>query len=106
MNNINRTFLVLIGTCLLFSFSISESLLMEEPTGNTLKSQYSYEHQNRVGLDQDRYITMKDAGLRVHYRIIGKGPIDIVFIPGWTNPLEIYTKQFDYFRKSFIGPHF
>jgi len=56
-------------------------------------------HFNRPGgLDQDRYITMKTTGLRVHYRIIGKGPIDIVFIPGWTNPLEIYSKQFDYFR--------
>jgi pimeloyl-ACP methyl ester carboxylesterase len=51
-----------------------------------------------LGLDQDRYITMKSTGLRIHYRIIGKGPIDIVFIPGWTNPLEIFSKQFDYFR--------
>lgn len=50
------------------------------------------------GLDQDRYLVMKSTGLRVHYRIIGKGPIDIVFVPGWTNPLEIFTKQFDYFR--------
>jgi pimeloyl-ACP methyl ester carboxylesterase len=50
------------------------------------------------GLDQDRYVVMRNTGLRVHYRIIGKGPIDIVFVPGWTNPLEIYTKQFDYFR--------
>jgi pimeloyl-ACP methyl ester carboxylesterase len=50
------------------------------------------------GLDQDRYVTMKATGLKVHYRIIGKGPIDIVFIPGWTNPLTVYTKQFDYFR--------
>jgi pimeloyl-ACP methyl ester carboxylesterase len=50
------------------------------------------------GLDQDRYVVMRSTGLRVHYRIIGKGPIDMVFIPGWTNPLEIYTKQFDFFR--------
>jgi hypothetical protein len=50
------------------------------------------------GLDQDRYVIMKSTGLRVHYRIIGKGPTDMVFIPGWTNPLGIYTKQFDFFR--------
>ena len=50
------------------------------------------------GLDQDRYVTMRSTGLRVHYRVIGKGPVTIVFIPGWTNPLEIFTKQFDYFR--------
>ena len=50
------------------------------------------------GLDKDRYVTMKNMNLKVHYRVIGKGPIDIVFIPGWTNPLEIFTKQFDYFR--------
>lgn len=50
------------------------------------------------GLDQERFVTMKETGLTVHYRIIGKGPIDMVFIPGWTNPLGIYTKQFDYFR--------
>jgi len=50
------------------------------------------------GLDQERWITMKDMDITVHYRIIGKGPIDMVFIPGWTNPLTVYTKQFDYFR--------
>jgi pimeloyl-ACP methyl ester carboxylesterase len=48
--------------------------------------------------DQDRYVTMRSTGLRVHYRIIGNGPVTIVFIPGWTNPLEIFTRQFDYFR--------
>lgn len=52
------------------------------------------------GLDQDRFVTMKSTGLRVHYRIIGKGPIDVVFIPGWTNPLEVFQKQFDYFRNK------
>ncbi|WP_320112953.1 alpha/beta hydrolase [Draconibacterium orientale] len=50
------------------------------------------------GLDHDRFVTMKETGLQVHYRIIGKGPIDMVFIPGWTNPLTVYSKQFDYFR--------
>ncbi|MBW6537701.1 MAG: alpha/beta hydrolase, partial [Mariniphaga sp.] len=50
------------------------------------------------GLDQERFVTMKDVDLTIHYRVIGKGPIDMVFIPGWTNPLTVYTKQFDYFR--------
>ena len=50
------------------------------------------------GLDHERFVTMKETGLTIHYRIIGKGPIDMVFIPGWTNPLTVYTKQFDYFR--------
>lgn len=53
---------------------------------------------DHYGLDQERYVTMKDSDLKIHYRIIGKGPVDMVFIPGWTNPLTAYTKQFDYFR--------
>lgn len=55
--------------------------------------------QNR-GLDQDRYVVMKGYNLKVHYRIIGKGPIDMVFTPGWTNPLTVYSKQFDFFRNK------
>jgi hypothetical protein len=50
------------------------------------------------GIDQDRYVTMKDIDLTVHYRVIGRGPEVMVFVPGWTNPLTVYTKQFDYFR--------
>ena len=50
------------------------------------------------GLDQDRFITLKGTDIDVHYRIIGKGPKNLVFIPGWTNPLTAFTKQFDYFR--------
>jgi len=50
------------------------------------------------GIDQDRYVQMKDPDLMVHYRVIGRGPEVMVFIPGWTNPLTVYTKQFDYFR--------
>ena len=50
------------------------------------------------GLDHERFVTIKETGLKVHYRIIGKGPIDMVFLPGWTNPLTVYAKQFDYFR--------
>jgi pimeloyl-ACP methyl ester carboxylesterase len=57
------------------------------------------------GLDQDRWVTIKVLNndkqyinLRVHYRIIGKGPIDMVFLPEYSGPLTIWTKQFDYFR--------
>jgi pimeloyl-ACP methyl ester carboxylesterase len=50
------------------------------------------------GLDQDRYIVMKNTGLKVHYRIMGKGPIRMVWVPGWTNPNTVFTKQYEYFR--------
>jgi pimeloyl-ACP methyl ester carboxylesterase len=63
-----------------------------------LKSAKIQKRTRSHGLDQDRFVIMKDVNLKVHYRIIGKGPIDMVFIPGWTNPLTVYTKQFDYFR--------
>jgi len=60
---------------------------------------YETDHARKgLGLDQDRYITMKSTGLKIHYRIIGKGPINIVFIPGLTNPHTVFTKQFEYFR--------
>ncbi len=62
-----------------------------------LKSTLS-KNSGAIGLDQERFVTMKNSNLKVHYRIIGKGPIDVVFIPGWTNPLTVYTKQFDYFK--------
>lgn len=56
-------------------------------------------NNSHKGLDQYRCVFMKDYdNLKVNYRIIGKGPIDMVFIPGWTNPLEVYSKQFDYFK--------
>lgn len=65
---------------------------------NDQKTTLKKGHRHTRGLDQDRYVTMKDLNLTVHYRIIGKGPINMVFIPGWTNPLTVYTRQFDYFR--------
>ncbi|MBN2813852.1 MAG: alpha/beta hydrolase [Bacteroidales bacterium] len=49
-------------------------------------------------LGQDRYLMMRGTGLKVHYKVIGRGPVNIVFIPGWTNPLTVYSKQFDYFK--------
>ena len=51
-----------------------------------------------MGLDQDRYIVMKNTGLKVHYRIMGKGPIRMLWVPGWTNPNTVFTKQYEYFR--------
>jgi pimeloyl-ACP methyl ester carboxylesterase/AraC-like DNA-binding protein len=48
--------------------------------------------------DYDKYLTMQSTALKIHYRVIGSGPLTLVFIPGWTNPLTVYTKQFDYFR--------
>jgi len=49
-------------------------------------------------IGQDRYVTLKNPKIKVHYKIIGDGPVTAVFIPGWTNPLEVYTMQFEYFK--------
>ena len=67
---------------------------------NELKSAIPPTVNKAQGLDQDRFVMIDELNLKVHYRIIGKGPVDIVFIPGWTNPLTVYTKQFDYFREK------
>lgn len=69
-----------------------------DQSANDLKSGIPPEVNKAQGLDHDRFIVMDELNLKVHYRIIGKGPVDIVFIPAWTNPLTVYTKQFDYFR--------
>jgi len=95
------------GLCLPLACELPEQLssedmtvdqVSEKPFGKTLNNVRTGDHPH--GLDQDRYVTMKTTGLKVHYRIIGKGPINMVFIPGWTNPLEVYSKQFDYFREK------
>ncbi|RKD91040.1 alpha/beta fold hydrolase [Mangrovibacterium diazotrophicum] len=76
----------------------SESdIINEDLSDSNLKSARIVNH-DAPGLDQDRWVTMKNLDLDIHYRIIGKGPIDLVFLPGWTNPLTVYSKQFDYFR--------
>jgi pimeloyl-ACP methyl ester carboxylesterase len=83
--------------CLGLSYSCAEPEDMFEDTQVMLKKGKKKHH----GLDQERYVVMKNHDkLKVHYRIIGKGSIDVVFIPGWTNPLTVYSKQFDYFRKK------
>lgn len=98
MKTLKRILLFIACICFLTTCSKDDGFL----GGGFRDHQYGYDKVNThtQGLDQDRYITMKSTGLRVHYRIIGKGPIDMVFIPGWTNPLEIFTKQFDYFRDN------
>jgi pimeloyl-ACP methyl ester carboxylesterase len=109
MKALKKLLLLIAVSSLLFSCSKNDSFLNDD---SFLKSklsdhQYGYDKVNTEaqGLDQDRYVTMQVVNnydqlidLKVHYRIIGQGPVDIVWIPGWTNPLTMYTKQFDYFR--------
>jgi len=96
MKPIKKIFLITAVVCLIISCSKSDDFYdqgtVELKSGNVTQNGHSY------GLDQDRYVTMSTMDLKVHYRIIGKGPIDVVFVPGWTNPLEVYTMQFDFFR--------
>jgi len=93
-----KIFFLLAVFGLVVGCSKTDDVLIED--SGALKGAKVKEQTKSNGLDQDRYVMMKDLDLRVHYRIIGKGPIDVVFIPGWTNPLTVYTKQFDYFRKK------
>lgn len=54
------------------------------------------------GLEHDRFVVLQNYNdLKVHYKIIGKPDkrkVDVVFIPGWTNPLTVFEKQFNFFR--------
>ncbi len=91
-----RFFLLMAVICLICSCSKDEGFPGQ---GDYSLKCRQVQNQIRInGLDQERYVTMENTDLKVHYRIIGKGPVDMVFIPGWTNPLTVYTKQFDYFR--------
>jgi len=94
MKTIRILLFVLAVLCLPLACEKSEDQFSEDVSAMDLKCSRGYHH----GSDQDRYVAMRSTGLRVHYRVIGNGPVTIVFIPGWTNPLEIFTKQFDYFR--------
>lgn len=109
MKGLRKFLLLMAVTGLLFSCAKDDSLLNDDIFLKSKSSdhQYGYDKVNTEfqGLDQDRFVTMQvinNCGqwvdLKVHYRIIGKGPVDMVFIAGWTNPLTMYTKQFDYFR--------
>jgi pimeloyl-ACP methyl ester carboxylesterase len=95
---LRNLFFVVAGICLLMACDKSDELITNDLSAADYKCASDKNHHH--GLDQDRYVTMRSTGLKVHYRIIGKGPVDIVFIPGWTNPLEIYSKQFDFFKNK------
>ncbi len=95
MKTISKLFILLFSLSLTVGCTQPEDIM--EESFELKKTKIDVNHGAK-GLDQDRYITMKTMDLTLHYRIIGKGPIDVVFLPGWTNPLTVYTKQFDYFR--------
>ena len=96
MKTLVKCLFIVLSISLVMGCSKIDETIPGEP--GMMESKRVQERTRSHGLDQDRYVTMKDHDLTVHYRIIGKGPIDMVFIPGWTNPLTVYTKQFDYFR--------
>jgi len=96
MKTLKKIFFLLAVIGFIAGCSKTDEVLIED--SGTLKKAHVKEQRQSHGLDQDRYVMMKDQNLMVHYRIIGKGPIDVVLIPGWTNPLTVYTQQFDYFR--------
>ena len=103
MKTIQKLFLFLAVCGLLFSCSKEDDNLIEKSA--SLPNGYEKVNTDAQGLDQNRFVTMQVMNkndelidLKVHYRIIGQGPVDMIWIPGWTNPLTMYTKQFDYFR--------
>jgi pimeloyl-ACP methyl ester carboxylesterase len=93
MKTFKLLFLMLIFAGMMAGCAKDDSIQDED----LLKSAPTVNHET-PGLDQDRWITMTNYDLNIHYRIIGKGPIDVIWLPGWTNPLTVYTMQFDYFR--------
>lgn len=97
MKTLKRIILFTAVLCLMFSCAKTDDFLKQESPD--LKCN-NVGQGNHNGCGPDRYITMSNIDLKVHYKVIGKGPVDIVFIPGWTNPLEIFCKQFDYFRNK------
>jgi len=34
----------------------------------------------------------KSGGVHIAYQVVGDGPIDLVFIPGWISHLELYDE--------------
>jgi pimeloyl-ACP methyl ester carboxylesterase len=96
MKTLTRIFLMMALAGMFFACEKADGFLEEEAIG--LKMGNAPANAAGVGIDQERFVEMKDYDLTVHYRVIGRGPNIIVFIPGWTNPLTVYTKQFDYFR--------
>lgn len=94
MKTVIKLIFVLLAVLLSTACDKSDDILFED---SSLKSAPIVNH-DAPGLDQDRFVSIKNLDLTVHYRIIGKGPIDVVWLPGWTNPMTVYGKQFEYFR--------
>lgn len=96
MKTLTRIILMMAVAGMFFACEKADGFLEEEAIG--LKMGNPPANAAGVGIDQERYVKMKDYDLTVHYRVIGRGPNVMVFIPGWTNPLTVFTKQFDFFR--------
>ncbi|MEN8138665.1 MAG: alpha/beta hydrolase [Bacteroidota bacterium] len=101
MKYISKLFLVVLSISLFIACEKADNLI---DNNEVQKKAKDFKNQP-PGLDQERFVTMKakdfaylNVDLKIHYRIIGKGPIDMVWIPGWTNPITVFTKQFDYFK--------
>jgi len=89
MKIIRALFLIVAGFCLVTACENPQEIYNNVIEGSG---------HHHGGVDQVRWVTMKSTGLHIRYRVIGNGPVTIVFIPGFTNSLEIFQKQFEYFR--------
>ncbi len=92
MKTLKFLMLMLAGLLLPLSCEQTDELLSDDMSEENLKCA----GHNQFG--QDRYLIMRSTGLKIHYKVVGNGPVTLVFIPGWTNPLTVYSKQFDYFK--------
>jgi pimeloyl-ACP methyl ester carboxylesterase len=96
MKTLRSLLIILAGICLLMTCEKSEDLATDDLTAAELKCAPA--NNQTYCMNQDRYVFMKNPKLRIHYKVIGKGTVNMVFIPGWTNPLDIFQKQFDFFK--------
>lgn len=99
MKTFRNVFFILVSIFLLTTCSDPLEFDRNELPVDELSKAHGNKHHR--GSEKDRYVRLKKYdGLKIHYKVIGKGPVDMVFIPGWTNPLEVYTKQFTYFKNK------
>jgi class 3 adenylate cyclase/pimeloyl-ACP methyl ester carboxylesterase len=42
--------------------------------------------------------TRTEEGLHIAYQVVGSGPIDIVYVPGWANPIDVMWEEHRYAR--------
>jgi pimeloyl-ACP methyl ester carboxylesterase len=98
MKTLKSLLFIIAGICLLTTCEKSDDLNTDDLTGVELKCAPSNLPPYCFG--QDRYVLMKNTHIRIHYKVIGTGSTTLVFIPGWTNPLGIFQKQFDYFKNK------